>query len=340
MLRHRSVIPLLCLAVMIVAASFLAIHRWRTDRLIPISQAVILPADGAWHHVLLVTRAHAGKMDAHEIQVESRQDSRVEQASATAFQVDLRAPVMPQDQTLRVVWRGKILSRRLHFFADPRDSFADGIPDFLRLHTPEDRQAFRDWFTGIARAEAELPPEELPAEIDDCAALLRFAYRGALHLHDADWLTEQHLMDLQELPSARQYAYPHTPAGANLFRVKPGVFTADDLTDGAFAQFADAKTLWQRNTYFISRDVRAAQPGDLLFFRQLEQNSPYHSMIVAGSGGRWVVYHTGPIGKKKGEMRRVSMTDLLHHPDARWRPVPENSNFLGVYRWNILREGD
>jgi len=30
----------------------------------------------------------------------------------------------------------------------------------------------------------------------------------------------------------------------------------------------------------------------------------------------------------------------LHHPDARWRPLPENTNFLGVYRWNILREGD
>jgi uncharacterized protein YfaT (DUF1175 family) len=32
------------------------------------------------------------------------------------------------------------------------------------------------------------------------------------------------------------------------------------------------------------------------------------------------------------------MTDLLHHPDLRWRPVVDNSNFLGVYRWNILRE--
>jgi uncharacterized protein len=38
-------------------------------------------------------------------------------------------------------------------------------------------------------------------------------------------------------------------------------------------------------------------------------------------------------------MRRVSMGDLLRHPDARWRPLEQNSNFLGVYRWNILREG-
>ncbi len=43
---------------------------------------------------------------------------------------------------------------------------------------------------------------------------------------------------------------------------------------------------------------------------------------------------------RKGEMRRLLLSDLLHHPDARWRPLPDNANFLGVYRWNILREGD
>jgi uncharacterized protein len=58
-----------------------------------------------------------------------------------------------------------------------------------------------------------------------------------------------------------------------------------------------------------------------------------------------VVYYTGPIrrssGKQgKGEMRRLLVSDLLYHPDARWRPLPENTNFLGVYRWNILCEGD
>jgi uncharacterized protein YfaT (DUF1175 family) len=65
-------------------------------------------------------------------------------------------------------------------------------------------------------------------------------------------------------------------------------------------------------------------------------------MIVVSGGA--VVYHTGPTGegrrKGKGEMRRVTLDDLLHHPDVRWRPVAENSNFLGVYRWNILRDGD
>jgi uncharacterized protein YfaT (DUF1175 family) len=84
--------------------------------------------------------------------------------------------------------------------------------------------------------------------------------------------------------------------------------------------------------------VHAARPGDLLFYRQLEQNSPFHSMILTGPDHDWAVYDTGPIGKEPGEVRRVALEDLIHHPDTRWRPIPENSNFLGVYRWNILRE--
>ena len=53
-----------------------------------------------------------------------------------------------------------------------------------------------------------------------------------------------------------------------------------------------------------------------------------------------VVYHTGPVGKKPGEMRRARLEELLHHPSPRWRPVEGNSNFLGVYRWNILKEAN
>ena len=84
-------------------------------------------------------------------------------------------------------------------------------------------------------------------------------------------------------------------------------------------------------------------PGDLLFFRQFEQRSPFHSMIFVGHsewgpGEDWVVYHTGSDGAWAGEIRRVPLRSLLEHPDARWRPVAGNANFLGVYRWNILRE--
>src|SRR5262249_6560448 len=149
---------------------------------------------------------------------------------------------------------------------------------------------------------------------------------------------------LAYLPPVRKYAYPRTPLGAALFRIRPAAHEEDARS--SFAEFADAKTLWQLNTFFISRDLRMARPGDLLSFRQLEQSSPYHSMIFGGRSqfdkgateSDILVYHTGPNHKQPGEMRRTSVSELLEHPSPRWRPSPGNSNFLGVYRWNILRE--
>ena len=111
-----------------------------------------------------------------------------------------------------------------------------------------------------------------------------------------------------------------------------------DLDDGAFAQFADAKTLVESNAFLLSRDVRAALPGDLLFYRQFGRASPWHSMIVARGGSAGVVvYDTGADHGVPGELRRVLIADLLDHPQPEWRPVGGNPNFLGVYRWNILR---
>ena len=100
------------------------------------------------------------------------------------------------------------------------------------------------------------------------------------------------------------------------------------------------KTLWQRNTFFVTRDVRAARPGDLLFYRQLEQNSPLSLHDPDRPRPRLGGLPHWPHRQRPspGEVRRVALDDLLHHPDTRWRPIPENSNFLGVYRWNILRE--
>src|SRR6266852_6056449 len=231
------------------------------------------------------------------------------------------------------------------------DRFGDGTPDFFRLDSLEDRDSFRRWFAVIAEYQALRPDKELPAEINDCAALIRYAYRNALHGHDEAWFQETQLRPPEALPSVRKYGYPHTALGATLFRVKPGVYAPEDLRNGAFAEFADAKTLKSLNTFYVSRDIRQARPGDLLFYYQLEQYSPFHSMIFVGRS-EWpvegespqvddiVVYHTGPVGKKPGEMRRVRVQELLRHPSPRWRPVEGNSNFLGVYRWNILKEAN
>ena len=221
----------------------------------------------------------------------------------------------------------------------------DGTPDFLQLDSAADRETFRQWFAAIAEYQALRPAAELPPEINDCAALLRYAYRGALHAHNQTWLEENRLEGLAFLPSVHKYTYPHTPLGAALFRVRPAS-TPEDLK-ASFAEFADARTLMRFNTFLVSRDVRLALPGDLLFYRQLEQNSPYHSIafvgrsrLVKGEGADdpILVYHTGPIDKSPGKMRRVRLSQLLQHPSPRWRPVSGNSNFLGVYRWNILKD--
>ena len=221
---------------------------------------------------------------------------------------------------------------------DSSDLFGDGTPEFLRLHGGADRAAFRAWFTALADSAATLPAEQVPKEISDCAALLRWCYRNALHAHDEAWLATMPWAAPPPLPSVQQYVWPNTPVGGNLFRVREGAYAATDLTDGTFAQFADARSLMLHNTFLVSRDLRAARPGDLLFYRQLGQNSPFHSMIVTGNNAQWAVYHTGPIGRGRGEMRRVLVADLLRHPDRQWRPNVANDNFLGVYRWNILRQ--
>src|SRR5258708_5750003 len=190
---------------------------------------------------------------------------------------------------------------------DATDRFGDGTPDFLRLDSPEDRDAFRRWFAVIAEYQALRPDKELPPEINDCAALIRYAYRNALHGHDEGWFQEMQMRPPEALPSVGKYGYPHTPLGAALFRVKPGLYAPEDLRNGAFAEFADAKTLKSLNTFYVSRDIRQARLGDLLFYYQLEQYSPFHSMIFIGRSqwpvegesphvGHLVVYPPGPTG--------------------------------------------
>jgi uncharacterized protein YfaT (DUF1175 family) len=264
-------------------------------------------------------------------------------AASTSLVASFQPGVMPGPVTLRFS-DNDVQTRDVVLNAAPAlaDSFSDGTPDFLRLTTAPDQRAFREWFTLLAERQALEPSGK---EITDCAALLRFAYREALRRHDAAWVTSAKLGDAPVPADIAKYTYPHTPLGPDIFRTREGPFQAADLTDGTFSEFAEVKSLVVANTHFIGRDVRSARPGDLLFFRQQEQRSPFHSMIFVGRshygpGDDWIVYHTGPNGKWKGEMRRVPLASLMRHPDPRWRPLVTNPNFLGFYRWNILREAN
>jgi uncharacterized protein YfaT (DUF1175 family) len=199
----------------------------------------------------------------------------------------------------------------------------------LVLPPGAERAAFRGWFTWLAEAQAWREPRDLPPEIKDCAALVRYSYREALRRHDAGWLREQGFESAPPLADVRR-----PPAGPP--------FT---VAGGRRVHFADARNLLEYNTHLVARDVRAAEPGDLLFYRRLAGLGAWHSMIYLGVSRfekgpeRYVVYHTGPQDGGPGEMRRPKLSELLNHPAAEWRPVEANQNFLGVYRWNMLGEG-
>ena len=201
----------------------------------------------------------------------------------------------------------------------------------LRLASLSDRKTFVAWFTWLAEALYYLPEARRPAEVTDCSALLRFAYREALRPHTAQWARE---IGLEWMPPLPELSRPW---------LQPAVFAA---APGLYRQFADAEHLMRDNAWLVSRSLDAARTGDLLFYRQLVDSEPWHSMIYLGRSafepGRetYAVYHTGPIGPHRGEIRRPQIAALLAHPEPRWRPVAGNGNFLGVFRWNILRGDD
>ena len=340
---------LVVLAVLAIVAALGAFPIHRTlkpsDFVIEATSST-LPADG-FTSIEIKLRSSTTR-ELKELRAESDDPRRASVESiairSDSAYVTARAGVMPGETTFRFAAPGfESQLLRLKTTLDASDSVGDGTPDFLRLHDAVDRAAFRRWFTFLA--ESENYRHHPAGEIEDCAALLRYAFREALRQHDSGWARAAALPAAPATGDIRQYQYPYTPVGPAVFRVRDGVFTAGDLSNGAFAQFADAKTLWRYNSYFVGRDIGRARPGDLLFFRQEGQNSLFHAMIFLGPSQmeadspqeNFVVYHTGPIGGSPGEIRRPTIAQLLSFPDPRWRPVPANPSFLGVYRWNILR---
>jgi uncharacterized protein YfaT (DUF1175 family) len=225
------------------------------------------------------------------------------------------------------------------------DADADGIPDAAELNTFGDRENFRRWFTGIAEQQFYEESKEWNAEQRDCAGLVRFSWREALRAHDRRWLARMGAAYEAFAPDVRAYTLERGPLGEKIFRTTFGAFRESDARDETFSEFADARTLKEFNSEFVGRDRGAARAGDLLFFHQPHARKyPYHVMIFLGAArvenedaADWVVYHTGASPNDQGTVKKVRLAVLDHHPDARWRPVASNRNFLGFYRLKILQ---
>ena len=193
-----------------------------------------------------------------------------------------------------------------------------------RLDDPADRTAFRLWFRYHAEAQYYVEPDRRPKEIQDCSSLVRYAFRESFARRDAAWMARNDLPVIPALPAISTRSGP-------LFATAKGL-----------RHFADAKTLMRENCVRVGGDMSRARPGDLLFYEQLDQADNWHVMVYLGpsqiepDGESYVVYHTGPVNKSAGEMRRLRVPELMSHPQPRWRPVPGNAAFKGVYRWKIL----
>jgi hypothetical protein len=147
--KWRWIAGLAVMALMfLVWASLVARHRSQSFVISPI--ATVFPADGREHAVLRVTRSLVGLVQAAEVTAEaiagsSREDLsdlRIEQAGRD-LEVWTRAPVIAGERQVRVRWGRRAVVEKVRFAPDDVDSFGDGMPDALRLHSAEDRAAFR-----------------------------------------------------------------------------------------------------------------------------------------------------------------------------------------------------
>jgi len=224
-----------------------------------------------------------------------------------------------------------------------RDALGDGFPEAARLDRFEDRENFVRWLTFLAESQFYGQSASAREEVQDCAALIRFAFRNALVAHSPVWRRTVALPYEPGFGDIVKFSYPHWPLRRGLFRTRPGPFARADIERGVFAEFADAETLLRYNSFRVSSNLHAARPGDLLFFHQSTQRQPYHAMLFVGhsyfqpQGSDWIVYHTGELNGGRGEIREVQASLLQRHPDPHWRPLETNPRFLGVYRFALLR---
>lgn len=179
-------------------------------------------------------------------------------------------------------------------------------------------QAFRGWFVRIVNEQLRQGPNPR-WQHRDCAGLVRFAVAEALQKHDAGWLKNNGISraglppEVDLLPENRE-ALRHNWK----------------QQDGGRGAYVPAFGLVQNNARLISRDINQAEPGDLLFF---DQGDDQHVMVWTG---RYIAYHTGTVHPKDSGLRAVRIDQLMQWKDTRWQPRNDNPNFIGIYRLAFL----
>jgi hypothetical protein len=149
-----------------------------------------------------------------------------------------------------------------------------------------------------------MDPQWNPAQ-RDCAGLVRFAFRSAYRRFQP-----------------RRLDSP-------LWR--------DD--SGQPGDFADAETLLTHSFAPLGRDEatrESLRTGDLVAFRQERDSGPiFHLMLVVRPEDKAhaptrVVYHPGDKG---APVRTGILQSLVTEAPVEWRPVPQNTAFLGFFRF-------
>ncbi len=206
------------LTVVAVVCAFTVHHALAPQALVLHLSESAIPADGFSSSELTIRSTGGADLLGLHLEIESPHQVILESLavrgdSATA---SLQPGVTPGDVRIRVTAPGfQPEEVSLQTTPDYVDVVGDGTPDFLRLHDPADRRAFRRWFTLLAESQF-YRPRPLP-EIDDCAALLRFAYREAMREHDSAWAHDVALPAPASTGDIQQYQYPYTPLGAGIF---------------------------------------------------------------------------------------------------------------------------
>lgn len=176
---------------------------------------------------------------------------------------------------------------------------------------------FRAWMVEIVRQQLAQGPS--PRWVHrDCAGLVRFAVHEAFKVHDAKWRRANGLQG-RALPPQLEIP-PLQRALANQWV----------NIDGKKSAFVTALALVQRNSEFMGKSLNIAQPGDVLFF---DQGDEQHLMVWMGS---YIAYHTGNVSQTDTGLRSVTLQQLQQWKDTRWHPHAYNPNFIGVFRLAFL----